>query len=233
MGARRDAAWRGPEVRLVSNPWLDIPLADYEGHMASPQVAQAQLLADELQRAVRHWRPRRPLVLGCAGGNGFERLDPGWNPRVIGIDINPEYIAAARDRFGSRFLFLELYVDDIQDLNSIVEIAPVDLVFAGLIFEYVDLDRALCRIKRLLAPGGVLVAVLQLPCEAGPVTPTPFTSLGTLARTMKLVPVAELVRVAAKHGFSAGAARTVRAAGGKDFAVQTLRTEFGKTRSDD
>jgi hypothetical protein len=30
----------------MKNPWLDIPLSDYEGHMALPEVAQAQLLAD-------------------------------------------------------------------------------------------------------------------------------------------------------------------------------------------
>ena len=30
----------------ADNPWLTIPLADYEAHMALPQVGQAQLLAD-------------------------------------------------------------------------------------------------------------------------------------------------------------------------------------------
>ena len=29
----------------MTNPWLEIPLADYEGHMALPGVAQAALLA--------------------------------------------------------------------------------------------------------------------------------------------------------------------------------------------
>jgi hypothetical protein len=32
----------------VSNPWLEIPLSDYEGHMATPSIRQAQLLADQL-----------------------------------------------------------------------------------------------------------------------------------------------------------------------------------------
>ena len=31
----------------MTNPWLDLPLADYEGHMAHPDVAQAPLLALE------------------------------------------------------------------------------------------------------------------------------------------------------------------------------------------
>ena len=32
----------------MRNPWLDIPLADYEGHMASPEVAQAQMIGAAL-----------------------------------------------------------------------------------------------------------------------------------------------------------------------------------------
>ncbi len=30
----------------LRDPWLQVPLAEYEGHMALPEVAQAQLLAD-------------------------------------------------------------------------------------------------------------------------------------------------------------------------------------------
>ena len=29
----------------MKNPWLEIPLSDYESHMSLPEVAQAQLLA--------------------------------------------------------------------------------------------------------------------------------------------------------------------------------------------
>lgn len=45
---------------MVASPWLDIPLADYEGHMAMPEIAQARMLADELESAVRE---HAPLVL--------------------------------------------------------------------------------------------------------------------------------------------------------------------------
>lgn len=33
----------------MRNPWLDIPLADYEGHMALPQIAQAKMIADHFE----------------------------------------------------------------------------------------------------------------------------------------------------------------------------------------
>jgi len=36
----------------MRNPWLDIALADYEGHMALPNVGQAQILSDVFARAL-------------------------------------------------------------------------------------------------------------------------------------------------------------------------------------
>jgi hypothetical protein len=55
----------------ADNPWLTIPLSDYEAHTALPQVGQAQLLADLFAAELRAL-----AVVGrgarCAGGNGFE-----------------------------------------------------------------------------------------------------------------------------------------------------------------
>ena len=59
---------------MVASPWLDIPLADYEGHMALPEIAQARMLADELESAVRQHAPSSVAIIGCSGGNGFVRL---------------------------------------------------------------------------------------------------------------------------------------------------------------
>ena len=39
----------------TSNPWLNIPLDDYEGHMSLPTVGQAQMIADQLDRALARW----------------------------------------------------------------------------------------------------------------------------------------------------------------------------------
>jgi hypothetical protein len=59
---------------MTANPWLDIPLEDYEGHMALPEIVQAQLLADELESAVHSHAPSSVAIVGCSGGNGVERL---------------------------------------------------------------------------------------------------------------------------------------------------------------
>lgn len=46
----------------MRNPWLDIPLADYEGHMSLPHVGQAVLLGDVFEGALREGRvPRSPF----------------------------------------------------------------------------------------------------------------------------------------------------------------------------
>ncbi len=33
----------------MSNPWLDIPLAEYEGHMSLPTIDQADMLAAQFE----------------------------------------------------------------------------------------------------------------------------------------------------------------------------------------
>jgi hypothetical protein len=36
----------------MSNPWLSIPLDDYEGHMSLPAVGQARMIAEQLDFAL-------------------------------------------------------------------------------------------------------------------------------------------------------------------------------------
>src|SRR5438552_2981180 len=115
----------------MRNPWLDIPLAEYEGHMASPQVAQAQLLADVFESMLEEHHPRSVAVLGCAGGNGFERIRSDITGRVVGVDLNPNYIEQLHARFKHQLPALELHVGDIQSAD--IAFPPVDLMFAGLV----------------------------------------------------------------------------------------------------
>jgi SAM-dependent methyltransferase len=206
----------------MRNPWLDIPLADYERHMALPQVAQAQLLSDVLAEAVGRYLPRSVAVLGCAGGNGFERLADNGVERIVGVDLNPDYVEAARERFADRIPVPELIAGDVQ--TGLFTFAPVDLVLAGLLFEYVDPGVVLARIRTMLAPGGTLRTLVQLPGTAlSKITPSPYTSLAALAPVMHLVPPEQLARLAADQGYFMTGDRTVEAAGGKQFQVQDFR----------
>jgi hypothetical protein len=63
----------------MSNPWLNIPLDDYEGHMSLPAVGQAQMIAEQLDHA----------LIGCAGGNGLERIAGRPIERVVARDAVP------------------------------------------------------------------------------------------------------------------------------------------------
>lgn len=200
----------------MPNPWLEIPLSDYERHMALPQVDQSRMLSDQLAALLESHRPRSVALIGCAGGNGFERIDPSLTLRVVGVDINPDYLAAARQRFDGVFESLELLCADVQSGELAFE--PVDLAFAGLIFEYAD-ARALLRILAgRVRSGGVLAAVLQLPTPGkAAVTPTPFTSLEKLAKLMQLLPPEELIGEARSAGLIVSSTRRLDLPTGKRF----------------
>ena len=59
----------------MSNPWLSIPLEDYEGHMGSEGVRQLRALAELFKCALDLCLPESVAVLGVAGGNGLEQID--------------------------------------------------------------------------------------------------------------------------------------------------------------
>ena len=112
----------------MRNPWLDIPLADYEAHMALPTVGQQRLIADQLDTLIGTYSPSSVAILGCAGGNGFDRLVRTSARRVVGVDINPDYIEQARRRYAGSIPGLELHIADIQSSASLFD--PVDLIYA-------------------------------------------------------------------------------------------------------
>jgi predicted O-methyltransferase YrrM len=107
------------------NPWLNIPLDDYAAHMSLPAVGPAQMLADQLDHAIARWAPTSIAVIGCAGGNGLERIAAGTVGRVVAVDVNPDYIERTRVRHAQRLLGLELVCADVQ--SESVTYSPADL----------------------------------------------------------------------------------------------------------
>jgi hypothetical protein len=198
------------------NPWLAIPLEEYEGHMAWPSVAQSQYLAGALAFWARGLGARSVAVLGCAGGNGFDRLPRPQVRRVVGVDLNSAYIATARARHQHRFPALELHARDLLDPECTFD--PVDLVFAGLLFEYVDVPAALERIRPMLKPGAVLGAILQLPSPIiAEVTPSPFKSMERLGGFMSLVDPEAFIAQAQASGYALKSRRHTTLDSGKAF----------------
>jgi len=104
--------------------------------------------------------------------------------------------------------------------NPDFSIDPVAMAFAGLVFEYLDVAAALCTIARCLAPGAILVSVLQLPSPAsGPVTTTQYKSLERLAPLMNLVPPAEFSAICGSRGLQQIGTETIPLKKGKAFFV--------------
>ncbi len=202
----------------MRNPWLDIPLADYEAHMESPEVAQAQMIAGTLADLLETHRPQSLAVIGCAGGNGFDRVDRSRTTRVVGVDINPMYLAEARRRFDGAFDELELSCADVG--TDELTFAPVDLIFAALIFEHVDARVVLPRLATRIAAGGLLAVLLQLPAVGVPeVTPTSHTSLATLAQVMRLVDPDAVVETARAADLALSGTRRIDLPTGKSFQL--------------
>lgn len=206
----------------MTNPWLEIPLADYEAHMALPEVAQAVLLADIFADLLTKYRPRSVAVLGCAGGNGLERIANATTGRVVAVDLNPRYVERLRARFQKRIPKLEATVGDIQGED--VSFAPVELAYAALLLEYVDVGTVLQRMRSLLTEDGLLATLVQLPDSALPaVTPSPFPSIQALAPFMRYVPPERLRELAEKGGYREISSWQEKSSGGKRFQAQIFR----------
>lgn len=206
----------------MRNPWLDIPLADYEAHMALPTVGQSQLIADELDGLVRTYSPASVAIIGCAGGNGFDCVVGTNVSRIVGVDLNPKYIEKARARYEGIIPGLELRIADIQASESLFD--PVDLIYVALVLEYVDLARTMCVLGGHCNPNGVLAVLSQLPHETvAHVSPSPYTSLQLLAPGMRLVSQEELQRQARHAGFAPQYSRITVSTGGKRFCIDEFR----------
>lgn len=206
----------------MHSPWLSISLADYEGHMSYPAVHQAKMLAEQFGKLLAEFSPPSVAVIGCAGGNGFDRICPAITGRVVGVDINPHYVQALSSRYCERISGLELHLLDIQE--EPLAFRPVDLIYAALLFEYVELAKTIRNLKSVCRPNGILATVLQLSSESlGTVSPSPFKSLQVLSSALHLVPRAALDSRASEVGFALLSSRHVALPFGKEFAVKVFR----------
>ncbi len=205
------------------NPWIAVAPADYEAHMTSPGVAQLPVLSDILARDLVACRPASRLVVGCATGNGFEHIEPRVTGRVVGIDINPRFLAVLRERHGGRLRGLDLFAADL--LDPALEPGAFDLVHAALVFEHVPWQAALRRMTGWVRPGGVLSAVLQLPsAESAPVSATVIAArYPEIGETMRLVDPVEFEAAARSLGLAPEDSERLPLPGGKAFLAARWR----------
>jgi SAM-dependent methyltransferase len=202
----------------MRNPWLDIPDADYVGHMSSPTVGQRPVLSRLMGEALESVQPETMLVLGCSTGNGLEHVNPAVTSRVAVVDLNPEYLLRLGEQYPDPGFMLDVQCADLAEV--VLEPEGFDLVHAALVLEYIDWLSLLPRVASTLKPGGVLSVVLQLPSASTPaVTPSAFVSLQSLESLFHFVEPAALVEVARGEGLRLSNRRTEPVTAGKAFEV--------------
>lgn len=183
----------------MSNPWLNVPLSEYEQHMSSVEVQQLGVLSGLFAETLRCCRPASIGVLGIAGGNGLDHVDSSITARVVGLDVNPLYLEAARQRY-SHLPGLELHCVDLSKQH--VELEPVQLVHAALVFEHAGVGSCLENAISMVVPCGNLSVVLQLPTESGQtVGASQFSSIQNLKSHFSLIDPAWLCESLGGRGF--------------------------------
>lgn len=181
--------------------------------MGSPEVGQLGDLADLFALALGRFKPRSAAILGIAGGNGLDRIDPQVTQRVAGFDFNPQYLDEVRRRHGAR-LHMELHCVDLAAEQ--VQAAPVELVHAALVFEHAGIGRCLDNAIQLVAPRGALSVVLQLPSEIEEsVGKSRFPSIQSLRHEFRLIAPDVLTAALDERGFGTIDSMTRPVAAGK------------------
>jgi len=131
----------------MSNPFLEIPLEIYEKHMSFGSVQQLQTLNKIMRDQLNRYDVSTAMILGVAGGNGLEYVDISKIDVVYGVDINPKYLEACRQRFSHLGTHFRDLCSDLTDLTSCLPEA--DLVIADLIIEYIGYEAFVCHMQKV------------------------------------------------------------------------------------
>lgn len=170
--------------------------------MSDARVGQLQQLHAITAEQLLAFPSRAVGVLGIAGGNGLDLIDPQTTDAVFGYDINPDYLAACEAR----------YRDDLHDRLHLIQtridrslrIAQVDLLIANLIIEYVGADEFACFAAANVRSIRVLSCVIQRNDAAGFVSKTDYaSSLDILASVSSDIDPETLESVMSRAGFAA------------------------------
>ena len=116
------------------NPWNEIALSDYESHMALDTVYQLQTL-NELMREQLSTAADTVMILGIAGGNGLEHVEPAKGQTVYGVDVNSDYLAACVERYPELAGVFQPVEADLTAPE--LPLPRTQLLIANLLVEYI------------------------------------------------------------------------------------------------
>jgi SAM-dependent methyltransferase len=195
----------GYRSMTTPNPWAVVPASDYEAHLGPAGLDQLAPLSQIFQEVYAATQPDRLLLVGCATGNGLEHVNPKVTNRIVGVDVNLQYLGVARQRYFHLGPKLELYCGEAERVH------------AALVLEYLYPEVLVRRVAEWLADRGTCSVVLQLPGGTGPEAPT--KAMRIIEKAMRLVSPVELERIFEQYKMPTRRTWIVPLAGGKSFWV--------------
>jgi SAM-dependent methyltransferase len=163
----------------VSNPWEEISLDDYERHMSLDSVRQLQTLKEIMQKQFCACPAKSVMVLGIAGGNGLEHINPLGFEAIYGVDINADYLDECTKRYAQLQQVLHTIHADLTSTS--LDLPKADLLVADLLIEYIGYD-SFSRAVQVARPDYV-TCIIQVNTDASFVSDSPYLHiLGRLDR---------------------------------------------------
>ncbi|MEM7158176.1 MAG: methyltransferase domain-containing protein [Myxococcota bacterium] len=112
-------------------------------------------LVDRMLEQCRMDQVQHLLDVGCGRGNSTQRIASAYpHINIVGIDVTPEHVAIARERFRGRQEAVEFVNADATDLSMVAD-SSQDIVFAlECAFHFDTRKKFLREALRVLRPGG-------------------------------------------------------------------------------
>lgn len=122
----------------MKNPWEEIPLDDYEGHMKLDSVMQLQAMNEMMKGQFDTYPVSSVIIFGIAGGNGLEHIRKDKFIKVYGVDINSSYLQSVMQRYPDLDGLLECLCINLIDEAD--KLPKADMVIANLLIEYIGYE---------------------------------------------------------------------------------------------
>ena len=117
--------------------------------------AEGRDAKDVVLETVAEADPVDPILdVGCGPGDFADRLRTELRLRVVAADLSPEMVRRTRSRG------VEAIVADVQNL-PFADASFGCVVANWMLYHVPDVDRALAEVRRVLKPGGCLVATTK------------------------------------------------------------------------
>ncbi len=154
----------------LDNPWKEIKLSDYEGHMNLESVKQLPVLRAILKAQLEDYGVKSAMIFGVAGGAGLENIVLGQFEKIYGVDINEGFLADCKERFENLQPMLELVNVDLMDDEC--QLPKSDLVICNLVAEYIGYEALLNSVAKVGAK--IASVVIQVNRENNFVSDSPY-----------------------------------------------------------